>query len=1242
MEQIESDLNEIDSTPTAEVLLIKSESQGLAGQEKVEVHSVSFAKKTQESEVKNVASRVEPRLDEVIKHRETRPAVKERWSETIQKTKDVEKKATPQINRQSNELPARNELKIDDFLKMKEQEGERVGYNFLANREPAKVKKISSPKASVRSDSRPRLADSSSKLNSDSIHDMSHYLKDYENQFKPSGFTGALTTQRPVSSKSHHQTTSSPMRQTDQQPTVTTTSTYLIQREPSSISNNFKKTSMENLPSLDTESNKIAQNSQTPSLPKLNQTTTMPSSINKKQQTVIKPMATASTRVVSFDVADQLKDDSQMSFDADYAYVDSIKLKSKPSSQNQSDKLRRKIGIETSTQLLQSSTRQAQNLSAKMNAFVKERTPLQASTEYQANNNQVRQIYGKDWPRGDLPGDPRDVKIRGYMGGLEATEAPKKKPVSLDKKSIKKDPNWSVGGFDPREFFTSWSYEPAFVPVLIVDKTFADLLKKYAQFIAKIVLKKKLAGVCLSQDVKKALEENMARLRDSIAQGQISRELIDEYKKIFKQIFAKALKIRNLNDIEIDDETFMYLLEFPAHAFELVFDQSIGKERLRVKSAYMREYAKLVRLVVTEKNLDLDDFQVEVDPNTGQMVYKLKKDVARMLGIPEGYEDIIEMFIDEHGRQMMRFKNGLNRMTIGDTLYELIVDPNTGKQLLRMTTKQKVGEESLDDILRLAENMSPEARNRYFQELLKTSGGKMSDEMRQRIIDEMFKNVNNLSEEAREQFLKDVMVNLVNELPPDMAKKMLAEIMKSTDKLDPSIKEKMIKELLNNMDALPEDLQESTLKELIKNMDSLPSDVKHKLLQDILAKVEENGGSEIDKEIRNQVLKEMLRNAENLDEESRQKIIQQVLDKFSKDGGDGQLPQNILEELVKHMDQLPAEMKQRIIEEVQKSLEKGDMDASVLAQLLQNADQLPPEILADIVRNSDKMDSDTLRELVKNLDKLPDDLKEEMINKMVNNLSELDSSVQQQFLKELLTNPNLIKDEAQREQLIKQIMQKLTPEDVLAQIADMSPEDKNRYLQDLLKRAGDMSDETRQAILDALLKNAENLDQETRDNLLRDLVGNLIKDLPPDIAAKVLADLMKSTENLDAETKQRMMENLLNNMDDLPDHIKQQTLQEMMKNLDDLDPEKKEELFKNILNNIDQLPSELRDQALKTLIENMDNLSADAKNQLLQDVLERVEQEGGDSEFSRNLRNEIIKEMIANAKDLDEESRSKN
>ena len=157
-----------------------------------------------------------------------------------------------------------------------------------------------------------------------------------------------------------------------------------------------------------------------------------------------------------------------------------------------------------------------------------------------------------------------------------------------------------------------------------------------------------------------------------------------------------------MNDIEIDDETFMQLLELPPNAFELCTDPATGKERLRVKSSYLREQAKLMRLVVTEKNLSKDDFEMYVDPVTGKTSFKLKADVAKLLGIPEGYEDMIELYLDENGNQMMKFRNGLNKMTIGDTIYELVIDPKTGKQTLKMTTKQKVGEEKLDDVLRLA------------------------------------------------------------------------------------------------------------------------------------------------------------------------------------------------------------------------------------------------------------------------------------------------------------------------------------------------------------------------------------------------------------------------------------------------------------------------------------------------------------------------------------------------------------
>lgn len=87
---------------------------------------------------------------------------------------------------------------------------------------------------------------------------------------------------------------------------------------------------------------------------------------------------------------------------------------------------------------------------------------------------------------------------------------------------------------------------------------------------------------------------------------------------------------------------------------------------------------------------------------TGEKKYKLRADVAKKLGIPEGAEDLVEVYIDEFGNQKIRLKNGARNITIGDTEYELVIDPNTGEQVLRMKTKQKVGEEKLEDILRLA------------------------------------------------------------------------------------------------------------------------------------------------------------------------------------------------------------------------------------------------------------------------------------------------------------------------------------------------------------------------------------------------------------------------------------------------------------------------------------------------------------------------------------------------------------
>ncbi|CAF0718314.1 unnamed protein product [Brachionus calyciflorus] len=805
--------------------------------------------------------------------------------------------------------------------------------------------------------------------------------------------------------------------------------------------------------------------------------------------------------------------------------------------------------------------------------------------------------------------------------------------------------NWSGGDFDPREFFMLWSYESPPAPI-VVDKTFADSLRKYAEFIAKNVLNNTHAGMCLSDDVKRALRANLERLKQAIAQGKISQEVLDEYKNIFKQVLAKAMKRKDLENVEIDDDILMKLLELPARAFEVFIDPITGKESLRIKPAFLKEQSKVIRSIVTEKTLSKDDFDVYIDPKTGEKKIKLKLDVAKKLGIPEGSEDLVEVTIDENGNQVLRLKNGARNVTIGDTVYELVTDEN-GKQILKMTTKQKVGDEKLDDILRLADNMSPEAKHRYLQDLLKTGGEKMNDQIRKKLIDEMLKNAENLSSEAKENFLKDLMVNLVNELPPDVAKKVLSDIMNSTDSINTELKEQMIKNLLNDLNDLPEELKEQTLKELINHMDNLSSEVKNNLLQDILTRVEESGGlgGNSSNDLRNQVLKEMLKNSQNLDEETRNKILHQVLDKITADG-EGDVPQVVLEELVKQMYNLPDTIKSKVLTEVTKNLENGNLDSHVLAELLKHSENLAPELLEAIIKNSDKMEADTLKELVKNLDKLPDDLKNEMIGKMLNNLDDMDSGVKQELLKELMLNPSLIENEELRDKVMKDILSTLKSEDVLKETENMTAEQKNQYLQDLLKHAGDLSEETRQQIIGLLIKNAENLDQETKNNFLKDLIENM-KDLPPDIASKVLIDLMKNTESLDADLKQKMIENLLDNIDDLPDELKQQTLSELAKNLDDLSAEQKEEIFKTILNNLDSLPEDLRQETFKALIDNMNNLSSDQKNNLLQEILQKFDDDEDDDENSENnklkkrLKNEVLKEIVKNSQNLDEEQRVK-
>jgi len=68
------------------------------------------------------------------------------------------------------------------------------------------------------------------------------------------------------------------------------------------------------------------------------------------------------------------------------------------------------------------------------------------------------------------------------------------------------------------------------------------------------------------------------------------------YQNLLNLLPIKFLvKRKDLDNLEISDEMLMKLLELPPEAFEIYLDPATGKETLRVRSAYLREQAKLVR-----------------------------------------------------------------------------------------------------------------------------------------------------------------------------------------------------------------------------------------------------------------------------------------------------------------------------------------------------------------------------------------------------------------------------------------------------------------------------------------------------------------------------------------------------------------------------------------------------------------------------------------------------------------------
>jgi hypothetical protein len=63
---------------------------------------------------------------------------------------------------------------------------------------------------------------------------------------------------------------------------------------------------------------------------------------------------------------------------------------------------------------------------------------------------------------------------------------------------------------------------------------------------------------------------------------------------------------------------------------------------------------------------------------------------------------MFEVYTDADGNQKIRLKDGAKTVQVGNTTYELVIDPLTGKQTLKMVTKQEVGKETIEDIMRLA------------------------------------------------------------------------------------------------------------------------------------------------------------------------------------------------------------------------------------------------------------------------------------------------------------------------------------------------------------------------------------------------------------------------------------------------------------------------------------------------------------------------------------------------------------
>ena len=101
-----------------------------------------------------------------------------------------------------------------------------------------------------------------------------------------------------------------------------------------------------------------------------------------------------------------------------------------------------------------------------------------------------------------------------------------------------------------------------------------------------------------------------------------------------------------MQNIAIDNDMLIKLLELPPNAFELFVDPVTGITKLRIKPSFLEEQNKLIRsrrifllfmylnlflfhqfrinqqnkAIITEKNITMDDFDIEIDPITGELL----------------------------------------------------------------------------------------------------------------------------------------------------------------------------------------------------------------------------------------------------------------------------------------------------------------------------------------------------------------------------------------------------------------------------------------------------------------------------------------------------------------------------------------------------------------------------------------------------------------------------------------------